>query len=120
MIYFGKTPNQLNLIEAIRLSVIPQNPNRRRLDANQAEPLLKASSKLFQRWIEQHPTDTIHQGLIELPWVPVKRNLPFFAPHFVERIQKSCETPITLTTLNLKLQKLIENITHQYLERQKE
>lgn len=56
-IYLDKSANSLNLAEALRLSVIPQNPVRRRPNSLNEESLQTAYLKLFQRWLELHPED---------------------------------------------------------------
>lgn len=119
VIYYDKPASQLNLLEALKLSVVPQNPNRRMPHAVQQHDLQKASQKLFQRWIEQHPKDRAKYNLIHLPLQPVKRNLPFLAPHFVDRILQNNPKHFIDTTLNLALQTIIERVTHRYLEQKK-
>ncbi len=118
-IYFSKPASQLHLIDALELSVIPQHPNRRMPIAANAAALKCARDRLFQRWIIQHPEDREKETLIELPLQLTKKRFPFHAPHFVERILKQNSQLEVVTTLNLKLQKIIEKVTEHYLEEQK-
>ncbi len=118
-IYYHKPASQLNLLEALKLSVVPQNPNRRMPHATKQDELKKASQKLFQRWIEQHPEDRNLYHLMQLPWQPVKKQLPFLAPHFVERILQDRSQQLIASTLNLNLQNVIEKVTQQYLDQKK-
>lgn len=118
-IYLHKPPRNIHLFEALKLSVIPQNPNRRSPHPAHENHLSKACHQLFQRWLQQHPEDQINQSLIDLPLQFSKKNLPFFAPHFVDRLlMNNKHSPSTISTLNLPLQLLMENIIHQYLQQQ--
>lgn len=125
-IYFGKQANQLNLPEALGLSVIPQNPKRRKLDSINRKSLIGARAQLYQRWVSLHPEDLAVKELIELPFQQTKRKLPFHAPHFVEQLLQAKEMQSTSklkhsqipSTLNLPLQHLVEKITRCYLEQQ--
>lgn len=117
-IYFSKTAKELNLLEALRLSVVPQNPSRRVPTTSLQQDWQKASDRLFQRWIEHHPKDKAIETLMNLPLPLTKKHLPFLAPHFVDKILQNNPESATITTLNLKLQTLIENVSYQYLEKE--
>jgi penicillin-binding protein 1C len=118
-IYFSKPASQLNLAESLRLSVVPQNPRRRLLASVQQGDLHKAYHRLFQRWIERHPEDHVNKNLLKLPLQLTKKNLPFLVPHFVDSILRIHHQPKVMTTINLHLQTLLENMIRQYLEQQK-
>jgi len=118
IIYFGKTADKINLPQALTLSVIPQNPTQR---IPSQKNLRDIRNKLFFRWVALHPTDRNQEALIKLP-LQMQRihNLPFLAPHFVDAILKnSPSTPELTTTLDLRLQKIIEHVTQEYLARKK-
>lgn len=117
LIYFGKLPVELNLSEALGLSVIPQNPLKRQPRKDNENHWHKAKNQLFARWITHHPEDQFQQLFMDLPLQLRKKNLPFLAPHFVDRILQSSDSLKVVSTLNLKLQTLIEKITQQYLEK---
>lgn len=116
LIYFEKPSLQLNLAEALRLSVVPQNPERRLLHRVNQDELQKAFRKLVERWIASHPDDETMHRLISLPAQLTKKNLPFYAPHFVESVLQTHPHTEVITTLNLNLQRLMEKITRHYLE----
>jgi penicillin-binding protein 1C len=118
-IYFNKQASQLNLAEALRLSVVPQNPRRRLPASPLQDDLHKAYHRLFQRWVEHHPEDNVNKNLLKLPLQLTKKNLPFLAPHFVDRILRIHHQKKVRTTINLQLQTLLENMVRQYLEQQK-
>lgn len=117
LIYFEKPASQLNLAEAIKLSVVPQNPTRRLPTApnNQIE-LQKAYRQLFHRWLARHPEDHAMKNLMDLPPQLIKKNLPFYAPHLVDSVLRTTHEPMITTTLNLRLQTLIEKVICQYLK----
>ncbi len=117
-IYFNKLPKDINLPEALELSVIPQNPLRRSHQAANIDRISAAKKKLFKRWTTIHPKDLIlYKDLLDLPFQLTKKNLPFHAPHFVNAVLRQTGQLKVLTTLNLELQKTVEKITQQYLQK---
>jgi penicillin-binding protein 1C len=129
LVYFAKPANKLNLPEVLTLTVMPQNPTRHVLirgnnaNANKTSDtkIIAARRTLWQRWLTQHPADHKLEALLELP-LPTKSpsNLPFLAPHLVNNVlQAEPYRPTITTTLDLPLQKTLERIVHDYLERQK-
>jgi len=118
LIYFGKRAYQLTLVEALTLAVIPQNP----LQRNPAQPeLLNARDRLFQVWCDHHPEAKRDADLLHLP--PQVRNksaLPFQAPHLVTALLAEHRREKELvTTLDLRMQRLLERHVRTYVERQK-
>jgi penicillin-binding protein 1C len=116
-IYFAKPASQLNLHEALMLTVIPQNPSKRVLDSEHQQHLQIARLKLFQRWIQQHPQDNTKSILMDLPLQLTKKNLPFHSPHFVDWILRNNSHAEIISTLDLQVQIIIEKITRQYIEK---
>jgi len=121
-IYFGKTPAELSLLEALTLAVIPQNPNRR--DPTSAagyRRLQEPRAKLFERWLESHPRDADQVRCFDLPLkVSTPEELPFAAPHFVDfaiRKRPRWERGSLVTTLDLGKQRTFEKILREYVER---
>ena len=120
LIYFNKKPSELNLSEALTLSVIPQNPNKRNptLKSNLAE-LRSARARLYERWIALHPSDAKLRSLIELPLaVRTPEKLPFKAPHFVNYISKQqsqWHSGFVNTSLDINTQQSLERIVKKYV-----
>jgi penicillin-binding protein 1C len=116
IIYFGKTADKLSVPEALTLSVIPQNPNQRIPSQNNLRDI---RNKLFSRWVLLHPEDRNQEALIHLPLQMQRtRNLPFLAPHFVDSVLKNSPSEQQLsTTLDSRLQKIIEHVAQEYLAR---
>ncbi len=122
LIYFGKRAEKLTLAEALTLAVIPQNPLRR--SPAQTE-LTHARDRLYTRWQKRHPEAAQHDDLLRLPvQIHGTRELPFKAPHFVSDVladvsgTDAAHSEVT-TTLDLRLQRLVERHLSAYVERQK-
>ena len=130
-IYFGKRASALTLPEALTLAVLPQAPARRgrlRADARGGESypgagLDAARARLYARWRSRHPADPAADALMRLPLrLHPARELPFRAPHLVERVLAghagmSGVRAELRTTLDLRLQRLVEQRTRAYLQR---
>ncbi len=80
--------------------------------------LLISRHQLYLRWLTKHPQDADKKALVALPLqTNSTQQIPFLAPHFVDQLLLSQDTSAnTVTTLNLKLQKITENITRQYIK----
>ena len=131
LIYFRKPVADLTLPEALTLAVLPQAPTRRgRLraagdaDASYAGAGLSAArARLYARWRRQHPADAAQDAAMSLPvTLRAPRALPFHAPHFVERIlgERSLHPQAGAhlsTTLDLRLQRLLEDRVRQHVDR---
>lgn len=120
LIYFDKKPSQLNLPEALALAVIPQNPNKRNpTRASNVPALLSARKRLFQRWLETHPEDSVKSSQLDLPFTArAPEQLPFTAPHFINYVStlgSHWDYGYTATTLDLHQQKRVEQILHNYV-----
>ena len=122
LIYFNKTADKLSLHEAITLAVIPQSPVYRSLDKGSDNPgLLRARNELIERWLEAYPEFRSQEKLLTLPLQARARNeLPFYAPHFVEAYQHQSQQQDNHTTLDLRLQQLLERNIKNYVERKRE
>jgi penicillin-binding protein 1C len=136
LIYFDKPASALTLPEALTLAVLPQAPTRRgrlRRDPEQGESyagagLSAARARLYARWKDEHATDAAQDASMALPiTLRTPRGLPFAAPHFVEQVlgervlhaSHSAEAAGAHieTTLDLRLQRLLEGRVRQYVER---
>ncbi len=118
LIYFGKRAGKLTLEEALTLAVIPQNPVHR--NPAQAE-LTKARDRLFALWCDRHPEARRQADLFHLPaQVFGKTTLPFEAPHFVmDTLSSHRGRSELVTTLDLRMQHLLERHVRAYVERQR-
>lgn len=128
-IYFGKPAQQLSLPEVLSLAVLPQSPSRRGRFVHSADGqrlhagagLQAARDRLYRRWRARHGADPATDALMQLPLaLRAPQQLPFRAPHLVDRVLAGRRTegplPATLTTtLDWRLQQLIERRVRQYL-----
>ena len=118
LIYFGKPVDALTLPEAMTLAVIPQNPQRS--DRGHAPFLVAARQKLYSQWIVKHPVDRRFDEQMHLPLsMRDSGSLPFLAPHFVNAILEHPREPEVVTTLDLKLQRLLERHLRAYVAEQR-
>lgn len=129
LIYFDKAPSQLTLPEALTLAVLPQAPARRGRPASDGSgstigsALSAARERLYQRFREARPDDAAADALLALPLrLRSPRELPFLAPHYVERVlaerwRRSATNPIVVSTLDLTLQQLLEQRVHEHVLR---
>jgi len=119
LIYFGKSVHDLTLPEALTLVVIPQNPTKRLPDRG---ALFTIRNKLYARWLIKHPKDNNKKSMMELPLQMRNiHSIPFLAPHFVNEILSNAimDRNQVVTTLDLRLQKMIERVTAHYVMRKK-
>ena len=112
-IYFHKRPGDLTTIESITLSTIPQNPTKRGLNTPTGlTNMQNMRSDLVSRWIAEYPdSESSLETLAQMPLAAFStRDLPFLAPHFIDRqiSAKTNESEMT-TTLDIALQKKLES-----------
>jgi len=118
LVYFHQPIEKISLPQALTLSIIPQNPNKR--TPNNIE-LKQIRDLLFARWLEKYPEDQNKTTLFSLPLVMYQlNNLPFRIPHLVNAVLKSNSSQQELaTSLDSRTQVIVERITQRYLARKK-
>jgi penicillin-binding protein 1C len=131
LIYFNKPVGALTLPEALTLAVIPQDPVRYLKTAarhGDSGPigvrLTLARDRLFEHWLERHPSDLSLKPLFAMPMTmrPLSA-LPFAAPHAVEQVLEAQRVSGTNadaqieTTLDLGLQRILERQIEFYVAR---
>lgn len=119
LIYFDKSANRLGLSEALTLVLIPQSPARRAPSVDEPLDLREARSRLFARWVEQHPDAANSADYIATPLRYASlRDLPFAAPHFTNAILQR-PRPASIhsvdTTLDLRTQRTLERVITTYV-----
>ena len=117
LIYFSKDVKNLILPEIMILVVMPQNPSAIGTYKIENERL-----KLFANWIKKYPANIYRKDVYRTRLILNKQSdLPFLAPHFVDSIVQEYPNKIELyTTLDLKLQQLIETQIKNYIEQKTE
>ncbi len=122
LIYFGKTPSQLALSEALTLVLVPQSPAARSPRSGQAEPasLTAARRRLFETWLLEHPQVKDQSGLVTANLrYGSPAGLPFEAPHLTTMLLPySRDTTVIRTTLDLRYQKMLERVLRGYVREQ--
>jgi len=88
LIFFGKPASELTTIESITLATVPQNPTRRNISTPDGKRNMMAMrGDLVRRWISAYGGD--ESALKSMADMPIAaggvRDLPFLAPHFVNR-----------------------------------
>lgn len=121
-IYFRKPVAQLTLPEGVALAVIPQNPRRRAVTRQEDGPLREARTRLWRRWLQRHPGDARLAADQQLMLQATPRAaLPFLAPHAVGMLlhtSSSSQQGEIRSTLDVRLQRLLERVTAEYLRSQ--
>lgn len=120
LIYFDKQASQLNLLEALSLAVVPQNPNQRTPSSRSGYAnLIEARRYLFERWLKHHPEAATVRKYLDLPMAArAPEALPFRAPHFVDFVRQQAsnwQTGYVDTSLDLILQTALEQRVRQYI-----
>ncbi|HUO05535.1 MAG TPA: penicillin-binding protein 1C [Candidatus Binataceae bacterium] len=117
-VYFGKEPRYLSLPEILTLAVIPQHPaSRSRIADPGITPLVQARSRLAAQWRSTHPAADIPDSTLGVTAVS-RRELPFKAPHLVDRvIQSDALSGRIATTLDSDLQDLLDRQLRMFVER---
>lgn len=125
LIYFEKQPLALNLQEALTLAVLPQSPSYR-IDKNTGiveKGLQEARNRLFTSWKKIYLTTSFDEALFKLPLtLKQPEQLPFLAPHFVDRLvyerhDYAKEARVIHTSLDSRLQELLETQIHSFIKR---
>jgi penicillin-binding protein 1C len=120
LIYFGKPVERLTLPEALTLAVIPQSPSHRINDRHGNQSLVRARASMFRQWIASHPEDKRDEGLMNLPMAMRDAgDLPFLAPHFVNELLLAARGSEVSSSLDLRLQRLLERHVRSYVSEQR-
>ena len=116
LIYFDKPAARLDIAESLALVLIPQSPARRAPSGREGEELRSARQRLFARWVEEHPraADSSQHVAMALRFGSM-RELPFSAPHFTNYVLQKAEDHSIRTTLDSRLQSLIERVLANYI-----
>jgi len=117
-IYLGKPPKNLNLAEALILSIIPNRPSL--LNANNSDQELE---NFKQKWLNRFEKQGIFKNeeisFAKSQKVHLTRSVfQKKAPHFCDRLKENNQsTPYILSTLDASLQQQTEKQVQAYLDR---
>lgn len=121
LIYFGKTPADLTLAEALTLVVIPGAPASRAPRLGVEPVSLKAArARLFARWLALHPSAADQAGFMNLGLrYGGTDDLPFEAPHLTAAmIARHSGPAIIRTALDLQRQHIVERVLQSFVQEQ--
>ncbi|MBL6752276.1 MAG: transglycosylase domain-containing protein, partial [Nevskia sp.] len=120
LVYFGKTPDRITLPEALALVLIPQSPAARTPDGAEPAGLREARLRLFAQWQQRHPQARAIAELMPAPLhFRATAELPFAAPHLTDALlAQAGRGAVIRTTLDLDLQRLLEERIASYVARQ--
>ncbi|MDO9454001.1 MAG: penicillin-binding protein 1C [Stagnimonas sp.] len=114
-LYFGKAPRELDLAQTLALAVLPQAPGTRTPRGVEGDSLRAARLRLFARWRAAHPESAAQAALVERPLRFARATPPFEAPHFTTLVLRERAETEQHTTLDLRLQKLLERRLKSHL-----
>jgi penicillin-binding protein 1C len=119
LVYFGAPVARLSVPQLMTLAVIPQNPSERRPNPLPAvsAALNDARRRLWQSWLAREPGDARFSGDIEAVPSRSPEQLPFLAPHFTDALLRRQAGDVR-TTLDLRRQRTLERILHDYIKSQ--
>ncbi len=118
-VYFHKDVLALSLPEALALAVLPQSPAARTPGAKlEPDTLRTARTKLGAAWLAEHPALKREALALDAPLqLFTVHDLPFLAPHAVERALATREGDALTLTLDGSLQAQLERKVQAYVER---
>ncbi|MGE4518549.1 MAG: transglycosylase domain-containing protein, partial [Desulfobacteraceae bacterium] len=113
-IFFHKSVSDLNFYEACALAVIPQNPSKRYPALEKSEKELENAKKRLVSILGRD------KDFLPLKYYRIS-DIPFKAPHFTDFMEKKdlFLKKTFKTTLDLKLQEIIEKRIGSYIEKKK-
>lgn len=117
LIYFNKTPEQLSIAEAAVLSIIPNRPGVFVLGKNNA--IIKTERN---KWLARYREDQLFDNqyindALDEPLEAKRNETPKLAPHFALRMKNNICKPIIKTSLDLKLQRKVEQLVKNHVNR---
>ena len=120
--YFNRNANNLSWAESATLAVLPNAPSLIYPGKNQERLLLKRN-RLLQKLLEKEIIDSLTYNLSIAEGLPKKPYpLPQIAPHLLQKVAQTHYGQRVTTTLDTKLQGLINTVVlnHYNLQKQNE
>ncbi|WP_043706715.1 penicillin-binding protein 1C [Tenacibaculum ovolyticum] len=118
--YFGLKPHQLSWAETATLAVLPNAPSLIYPGKNQQKLKEKRNRLLKKLFVEKVIDKTTYELALEeeLPQKPYV--LPQIATHFVQEVAKKHKGKYIQSSLDIHIQKQVNNLVKQHYERQKQ
>lgn len=115
LIYFKTPIEKLTLPEILSLISIPQNPVKRN-PIREHESFDKARQRLIKQWKSTYPNEAQNEYLSLPVSIYSRKDIPFHSPHLTTRLLQT-QSGTIYTTIDLELQKHLENIVNRYISR---
>ncbi len=116
-IYFNRGPGKLSLAQSVALCIIPNNPNKYRIDRDSKFLLEKRNSLLRQFETDGSFDKKLVQAALDEPLLQQRFTLPHYAPHFSAFVAGTDNNDIVETTLNIQIQNIVERLLKNYVNR---
>ncbi|TPN83926.1 penicillin-binding protein 1C [Aquimarina algicola] len=114
--YFGLPAHELSWAESATLAVLPNAPSLIYPGKNQIQ-LKEKRNRLLKTLLQNHTIDSLTYELSLSEALPQKPyDLPQVSPHLLDRISKTYNGQRVQTTINLTLQKQVQQIVKQHYE----
>src|SRR5208282_4000068 len=118
LVYFHEPPKQLSLAQALTLAVIPQSPTRRNpLRRSGHDALDRARLRIGALWDRTHASDLPNTSATQFVHAASRRELPYLAPHLVDRVLAISDSERVNSTLDPGVQSLLELQLRTFIER---
>lgn len=118
-IFFDRPPDKLSLSQAILLTIIPNNPNKFRLD-KKSTIVVKERNKWIKKFQEKNVfgKDDLNDALAE-PVLTNRYAVKNDAPHFCREVSNKHKQDEIFSSLNPSIQKTAEKFLLNYVNRVK-
>lgn len=116
-IYFNRPPDKLSLAQSVILAVIPNDPNRLRIDLNVEKALTERNFRI-KKFINEnvfYKADLINA--LDEPLKPNRFKIPARAPHFSNFISQNYSGSRISTSLDPSIQTKTEDLLWNYVQR---
>ena len=104
LLYFNKLPNKLSLSQSVLLTIIPNNPNKNRLDIPNKNIIEKRNNWLLKFKNEKLFSDESISDALEEKVESHRYSMPKIAPHFTQVIKEKSSKSEIFTSLVPKIQ----------------
>ncbi len=114
-IYFNRPPAKLSLAQSVVFAIIPNDPNKLRLDKSTDSAIIKRN-----RWLDRFKNNGIFEpgiisSAIDEQLTPARFAMPNLAPHFCYEVSNLYSDDLLATSIDLNLQRTTERILLNYI-----
>ena len=117
LLYFNKLPNKLSLSQSVLLTIIPNNPNKNRLDIPNKNVIEKRNNWLLKFKNEKLFSDESITDALEEKVESHRYSMPNIAPHFSQMIREKSNDSEVFTSLIPKIQLQSAKLLRDHVKR---